>query len=283
MSEENRLYPSKGIRSTSRFLVFSACVLLVFALSPARASARAHSAPAQTTASANSVIPEGTILPVILQTTISPDKAKQGQIIRGEIAQDVPLPNGSKIRKGSKVEGQVAEVVPAANGTGTKISIRFDKLYFQRQAVSIKTDLRAVAGFMDVLYAGVPDQGLGEGDVSNWMTTTQIGGDSVFGQGGQVTSAHDATEVVGKSLMSGGVLVKVSPNASQNCRGAIDGNDSPQALWVFSSDACGTYGLSKVSIAHKGTTDPLGTVTFEVQTPKVKIENGAGMLLRVIS
>jgi hypothetical protein len=220
---------------------------------------------------------------VILQTTISPDKTKQGQIIRGQIAQDVPLPGGSRIRKGSKVEGHVVEVAASGNGTGAKISVRFDKLYSQGQTLPITTDLRAIAGFMEVLSAGVPNQAIGEGDVSEWMTTTQIGGDSVFGAGGPVTSAHNATEVVGKSLMSGGVLVQVSANQSVNCRGALDGNNSPQALWVFSSDACGTYGLANISIVHAGRTDPVGTITLEVQARKAKIQDGAGLLLRVIS
>jgi hypothetical protein len=219
---------------------------------------------------------------VILQTTISPDKTKQGQIIRGQIAQEVPLPGGWRIRKGSKVEGHVVEVVPAGKGAAAKISIRFDKLYSQGQTLPITTDLRTIAGFMEVLSAGVPNQAIGEGDVSDWMTTTQIGGDSVFGVGGPVTSAHDATQVVGKAPMSGGVLVQVSQSQSANCRGALDGNNAPQALWVFSSDACGTYGLSNVSIAHAGRTDPVGTITLEVQSPKAKIQSGAGLLLRVI-
>ena len=232
-----------------------------------------------TTATDRSAIPPGTILPVSLRTTISADKAKQGKIIHGAIAQEVPLPGGSRIPKGSKVEGHIVEVVHA--GAGAKISVRFDKLYFQGQAQPITTDLRAIAGFMEVLDAGTPNQAIGEGDVSEWMTTRQIGGDSVFGVGGPVTSAHNATEVVGKSLMSGGVLVQVKPNASANCRGALDGNNAPQALWVFSSDACGTYGLSNVSIAHAGRTDPVGTIMLEVQSLKARIQSGAGLLLRV--
>lgn len=254
------------------------------ATSPGMNSATSLGSSPQTTAPSNSLtIPRGTILPVLLETTISPGKVKEGQIIRGQIAQDVPLANGSKIRKGSKVEGHVVAVNSDGNTSGKKISIRFDKLRFEGQTVSITTDLRAAAGFMAVLDAGVPNQAVGEGDVSEWMTTTQIGGDSVFGVGGEVTSAHNATEVVGKSPMSGGVLVEVRPNAAANCRGPLDGNNSPQALWVFSSDACGTYGISQVNIAHAGRTEPVGTIILEIQSAKAKIQNGAGLLLRVIA
>jgi hypothetical protein len=228
-------------------------------------------------------IPAGTILPVILITTIAPASAKQGQVIRGKIAQDVPLPGDSKIQKGSRVEGNIVEIVPKTNGQGTKISIRFDKLYANGQTISLITSLRAIAGFMDVLGAFTPNQAMGEGDVPEWMTTTQIGGDSVFGSGGVVTSAHNADEVVGKSLMSGGVLVQPRPDKTGNCRGSLDGSNDEQALWVFSSDACGAYGLPKVSIAHAGRTEPVGTITFDVETRKTKIQDGAGVLLRVIS
>jgi hypothetical protein len=238
---------------------------------------------AQRTSVSKVEVPLGTILPVLLGTTISPAKAKSGKIIRGQIAQDVPLPSGSKIPKGSKVEGHVVENISAENGMGAKISIRFDTLRFRDETLAITTNLRAIAGFMAVLDAGIPNQAVGEGDVSNWMTTTQIGGDSVFGIGGQVTSAHNATEVVGKSPMSGGVLVELRPNASANCRGPLNGNNNPQALWVFSSDACGTYGLSKVNILHAGRTAPVGTVILDLRGPNTKIQRGAGLLLRVIA
>jgi len=218
---------------------------------------------------------------VVLRTTISPETAKQGQTVRGQIAQNVPLPNGTKIHKGSKVEGQIVEVVPAVGASGAKISIRFDKIYSRGQVIPMTTNLRAIAGFMEVLGAAEPTQGMGESEVANWMTTTQIGGDSVFGVGGPVASAHDTSRIVGKSLMEGGVLV--TPSANGRCRGAVDGNNNPQPLWVFSSDACGTYGLSNVRITHAGRTAPVGTFTLEVQNHKTKIQSGAGLLLRVIS
>jgi hypothetical protein len=263
---------SKGITYFSvlfAFLVFFGCTL-----APSEVEARPQ-------ASKPSVIPSGTILPVVLRTTISPETAKQGQTVRGQIAQDVPLPDGTKIHKGSKVEGQIVEVAAAAGASGAKISIRFDKIYSRGQMILITTNLRAIAGFMEVLRAAEPTQGMGETEVANWLTTTQIGGDSVFGVGGPVASAHDTGKIVGKSMMDGGVLVE--PSANGRCRGAVDGNNHPQPLWVFSSDACGTYGLSDVQITHAGRTAPVGTFTLDLQNRKTKIQSGAGLLLRVIS
>jgi hypothetical protein len=91
-------------------------------------------------------VPTGTILPVVLRTTFSFEKCKPDQTLRGQIAQDVPLANGSTIRKGSLIEGHIVEVTPAASGNGAKVSIRFDKLYLAGHWVPLVTNLRAIAG-----------------------------------------------------------------------------------------------------------------------------------------
>jgi hypothetical protein len=268
---------SFGTRLIPCLLIGAACVLLGQVSTEAAPGQQTQTAP-----SALSTIPAGTILPVVLRSTISAEHAGQGQTVHGEIAQDVPLPGGSKIRKGSKVQGQIVDVSSAGTSNGARISIRFDKVYANGRVLAMKTDLRALAGFMEVTEAAEPAMGIGEGDVYNWATTTQIGGDTVFGVGGTVASAHNTGETVGKSLMSGGVLDQVNPNDSGKCRGAIDDNNNPQALWVFSSDACGTYGLSKVRITDAGRTDPIGTFTLDLQTRKTKLQSGDAMLLRVI-
>jgi hypothetical protein len=275
---------AERMRSVGR-VFFPVLVLCLAAAAATVQTLRASSdAPAQRTTlqQQQEGIPAGTILPVVLRTTLSTGKAKQGERIQGELAQDVPLPGGSKLRKGTKVEGEVVEVVKAANGPSGKIALRFDKLILRGRPTTIATDLRAIAGFMTVREASEPDLGNGESEVAQWLPTTQIGGDTVYGVGGTVNSAHDAGLVVGKSLMSGGVLVEVSANAAGGCRGALENNNSPQALWVFSSDACGVYGKSKVRIAHAGRSEPIGTIVLEVQDDRTELRNGDGLLLRVL-
>lgn len=235
---------------------------------------------ATTASSEQSVIPPGTILPVRLQNTISSDKSKPGQIIFGKIVQEVPLPNGSVLRKGTKIEGHIVEVTPAGTASGSKISLRFDKVYSRDKMIPVTTDLRAIAGFMTVQEAGVPEEAPSEGTPYTWLTTTQIGGDSVYGLGGPVMSAENPSEVVGKSV-NDGVLSRVSAKEGTNCRGPIDGNNNPQALWVFSSDACGIYGMEHVKIAHAGRTDPVGTISLVSDGSKLKIPAATGILLRV--
>ncbi len=292
MFEKNRVAGSGWTRITAGLFLAVLCLLVGAAasqgkgheLSPANhlsdSTKRTNLAGKTTAASGKSVIPAGTILPVRLRNTISSDKSKTGQAIFGRIAQDVPLPNGLKIRAGSKAEGHIVEVVPAGTASGPKISIRFDKIHLHGETIPVTTDLRAIAGFMTVQEASVPVEAPTEGTPYTWLDTTQIGGDSVYGMDGPVMSAKDSSDIVGKSI-NDGVLGRVNAKEGTKCRGAIDGNNNPQALWVFSSDACGTYGMEHVKIAHAGRTDPVGTISLVSDRSKLKIPGATGMLLRV--
>ena len=107
----------------------------------------------------------------------------------------------------------------------------------------------------------------------------RIGGDEVFGVGGPVTTRN--TEIVGKGVY-GGVLVHVRAQPDSRCRGALDSEDRLQALWVFSSDACGVYGIQGVSIAHAGRTVPVGEITLVADRQDLLVRAASAMLLRVI-
>lgn len=226
------------------------------------------------------VVPNGTILSVRLNTSLSATKSKPRQVISGRIMQDVPLPNGLKIREGSVLEGHVVEVVPGNSTVGPRISIQFDKLRSSHETIPTTTSLRAVAGPMEVAGAQIPQSGVGEGDVYNCLTTIQIGGDVKYGVGGPVTTQENASQVVGSGI-DGGILSRVSAKEGTECRGTIDGNDSLQALWVYSSDACGTYGLEQIRIVHAGRSGPTGVIVFASASGNLKISGGAGILLRV--
>jgi len=194
--------------------------------------------------------------------------------------QNVLLASGGKIKEGSKIIGHIVDVTPATAGAQARVSFQFDKLAFSNQTVSIVTNLRAIAGFMEVLDAQTPTTAPGEGDNFYALTTVQVGGDVVYGVGGPVTTAENSDQVVGKASADG-VLGQVRAKEGTKCRGAIDGNNFPQSLWVFSSDACGAYGLEHVSIAHAGRTDPTGVIILTSNSGKLRIPAGAGMLLRV--
>ena len=252
------------------------CLLTLFTTRPINSQTASNTAPLSTL----NTIPAGTILPIVLHSTLPFEKCKPGQLLRGKISQDVPLPNGGKVHKGSTLEGQVIAVSSDANGVGSKVTIRFEKINVAGQWVPVVTNLRAIAGFMTVIDADTPQEAPNEGSPYNWLTKTQIGGDSVFGVGGPVVSFEDDSKLVGVST-SDGVLGHVSAKAGSKCRGVVDGNDTLQALWLFSGDACGAYGISHLRIVHAGRTDPKGTIVFASDTQKLSLKDGDGLLLRV--
>jgi len=225
-------------------------------------------------------VPPGTILPVRLNSALSSSKSKANEAITARIMQDVPLAGGAKIAEGSQVLGFIVEVDAAKSGSPAGISLRFDKLRTAHQIIPITTNLRAIAGFMEILGAQTPTIGAGESDVYRWLDTVQVGGDVVYGDGGIVTKGDGTSRVVGKSV-GGGVLGQVSAKEGTKCRGPLYGKDSPQALWVFSSNACGTYGLAHVEISHAGRSEPVGLIVFRSDARELTIHSGTGMLLRV--
>ena len=227
--------------------------------------------------SAQNSIPAGTILPVQLNSSLNSRKLSTGQVITARVMQDVPLSSGSKIRAGAKVIGHVTAVKRA---NGAQVSLRFDTLVAGHHKVLITTDLRALASMMAVEEAQIPAFGPDRGTSENAWTTEQIGGEVVYRGGGPVANG---LQFVGKPAPNG-VLVQVSSRPGSECRGdSGDNNDRLQALWVFSSDACGTYGFANLVIAHAGRTNPAGEIILAADHGYVNVRGGSGMLLRVIS
>lgn len=227
--------------------------------------------------SAQEVIPAGTILPVQLSSSLRSDRSRPTEKISARIMQDVPLSNGARIRAGSKVIGQVVRIRKGNNGAD--IVLRFDKLISGKRVTPIITDLRAIATMMDVSNAQVPESGPDRGTPQYRWTTDLIGGEVNYGGGSSVVHG---SYIVGQSVPPG-VLVHVDATSGMKCSGEIDHNERLQALWVFSSDACGVYGFPGLTITHAGRTTPVGEIALHSDKGNVKIRAGSGMLLRVNS
>jgi hypothetical protein len=226
---------------------------------------------------AQDAIPIGTILPLQLNSSLNSKNSKPGQIISARIMQDVPLPSGLRIRAGSRAVGRILEVIEARNGNGAKVRFQFDMLEVSKRKISITTNLRALASMMEVNDAQVPKTGSDRGESQNSWTTEQIGGDVVYRGGGPVAKG---LTVVGTPAPNG-VLDRIASNPGMNCHGSIDGNDQFQALWVFSADACGTYGFPDLTVIHAGRSDPEGQITLASHKDNFDIRRGSGLLLRV--
>jgi hypothetical protein len=229
---------------------------------------------------AQSTIPAGTILPVAVISSLNSRKVKLGQVIAARVMQDVLLSPASTIHSGAKVMGHVIDVKPANAASGAQMSIRFDTVIVSRQRIPIIANLRALASMMAVEAAQLPETGPDRGTSENAWTTDQIGGEVVYRSGGLVANGLSS---VGEPTTNGGVLVHVSGKPGTKCRGEIDGNDRLQALWVFSSDACGVYDFAGLEIVHAGRTNPVGLIILASDKGDFNVRAGSGMLLRVNS
>ena len=228
------------------------------------------------------LFPPGTILPVRLDHSISSKSAKPGQTFTLRVMQNVPLPDRGRLRAGAHVIGHIIDVSApngsgASGASGARISLKIDSVTVSRRTIPLRASLRAIASAMDVEDAQDPVEGSDRGTPPSAYTTIQVGGDVVYRGGGHV----ERYGVIVGEPVADGVLVRLSANPEGQCRGDVDGNSWPQALWIFSSDACGVYGYHGVQIVDAGRTDPDGTIVIAADHGQFEIRGGSGMLLRV--
>jgi hypothetical protein len=211
-------------------------------------------------------IPAGTVIPVMLSTSLDSDKAQPGQPIAGKIMDSVPLAGGGEIPQGAKVFGHVAEVARKDGKTLSVLAVQFDAIEYRGQRVPITASVRAMASMMAVYDAQIP---IFEPDTTprSSIMLAPVGGDAAF--------RPDNPE------KSWGKLVRFSGELPRGCGGRIDQESGTGALWVFSPYACGAYGFGKsLAIASDGSAEPVGAIIL-VSSKKVDVRGGSGWLLRV--
>ena len=209
--------------------------------------------------------PAGTVLPARLRTRLHLGM-KPGARIEATIMQDVPLPDGGKIPIGSKVSGHMISVTPS------EVTIRFDSVRVKGGEIPVATSLRAIAAPLDVQDAETP-KNLSERFNAPWNgNTNQIGGEAAY----RDADLMDGLEPVGKALADGSVLGPLRAS-SRGC--AAD--PGVQALWVFSTTACGVYGDMDLTIAHNGKSNPVGQIVLR-SNKEVLVRSGTGLMLRVV-
>jgi hypothetical protein len=220
-------------------------------------------------------IPAGTILPVSLNTALRSDKSGRGTTIIATVMQDVPLGRGETLRKGSKVTGHVVDAITSGKGSDeARITFQFDQVRLGNRTLPITTNLRAVASHHAVLEASPQPSSSEDTDYE-----VEIGGDQIsYGEGGPVIVG---SQVVGR-YTSHGVLANVDPDPGTACSVTIDSNAPAQAFWLFSVNACGSYGFGDLKILQSGRTETIGEVTLASNRKAVKVDKGSAMLLRVV-
>jgi len=224
-------------------------------------------------------IPQGTIIPVQLSTSLNSRKNKPGHKIKAIVEQDVPLSSGGMIKQGSRLIGDIISVTPANGTTAAQMTFQFDRIRTGTKEIHLRTDLRALASMMDVFEAQVPLTGSDRGSPEDTWVTEQVGGEANYHGGWPIMRGG---EMIGHSLLNGGLLAKPLALAGTPCRSEIDGNDRLQAFWVFASSACGVYGFGDLTISHAGRTEPLGEMTLTSKHADINVARGSGLLVRVI-
>lgn len=228
---------------------------------------------------AQNAIPAGTVLPAMLSSSLNAKKDRPGEKVVATIMQRVPLPGGKSIPAGARLLGHVLEVKAPNANSGSVIRLRFDRVQSRGENWPITAGLRAVASMMEVREAQLPTNTGGDrGTSPSTWTTIQVGGDVVYRGGGPVMAGSD---IVGEPV-PGGVLARLTSAKGSKCRSAVDENNLRQALWVFSSSACGAYGFSDLIVVHAGRTDPVGEIELASAKGDLKVGSGGGVLLRVL-
>ena len=216
-------------------------------------------------------VPVGTVIPVMLRTSLNASKDKPEKRIEGRVMQDVPLPSGLKIREGARILGHAANVM-----TGSSIVVKFDAIQNDGHMIPLTTGLLAVASMTSVHDAQLPISLNSDVVPETQWATRQVGGDLVRRGWGKVLSSDGS---VGRWVGGSSVLAMLTPNPKAGCSGG-PGYEREQALWIFSSAACGAYGLRYLRIASSGVMPPLGEIVL-TSSRNVNIRGGSGWLLIV--
>jgi len=222
-------------------------------------------------------IPVGTAIPVMIGKGFEANKSAVDKTLEGQVMQDVRTPSGIEVSSGAKVIGHIVNVNTDSRASGSSITLRFDAIEDHGRRIPIRVNLIALASMMDVADAETPLNSGSNTDPINLWVTRQIGGDIVYRGQFKVKSG---TGEVGKWLQGGGVRIKLTPNPEKGCPNG-PAYEFEQSVWIFSSDACGTYGYRNLKIAKSGSTAPVGDIVLQ-SSKTVKIRGGSGWLLTIV-
>lgn len=221
-------------------------------------------------------LPAGIVVPVMLSSDLNAQKDKPGKKIEGKVMQDVPLLSG-QISKGARVSGHVVSVKKPESGSD--IVIQFDNIEEGNRSLPWTAAVLAVASMSSVSEAQLPINNTGTAqDSSEFWITRQVGGDLVNREQRRAGSSGGQ---MGTWLGGSAVLIKLTPNPDAGCP------DGPaykgaQAVWIFSSAACGAYGFDDVVIASSGAESPVGEIMLG-SSQNVNVRGGSGWLLMTVS
>jgi len=222
-------------------------------------------------------LPAGVALPVMLSSDLNAKKDDAGKKIEGKVMQDVPLLSG-QISKGARITGHVVSVSKPGS-SGSAITVRFDSIQDGGRNIPLTVEVLALASMRSVADAQSPINNMGTSrESSDTWVTRQIGGDVVNREQHTAGSPGGA---LGTWLEGSSVLMRLTPNLDAGCPDGT-GYKAVQAVWIFSSAACGAYGFDDVVVTSSGAESPVGEISLG-SSQNVNVRGGSGWLLMTVA
>lgn len=92
------------------------------------------------------MVPGGTLLPIELQSTLSSDASREGDVVLAVLTEDVPL-DGFTLDKGAEVRGRVFTSVPAKRVKGrARLVFGFEAVMENGEKIAIESDAIDTSG-----------------------------------------------------------------------------------------------------------------------------------------
>jgi len=218
-----------------------------------------------------------TTLPVSFTNTVSADHSHSGDPVIARTTQSVRLANGTVVPSGTKITGHVIEAnpfvfdkTPYAIQKQSRLSIQFDSLQLDGQAVPLNITVRAMADPLTTSHARMPNGN----DDSSSPYVTQIGGDQLNPSQTEVINMDGDVVAYNRH---GGVYAHLISN-----RGC-DASPVEVSVGIYSASACGLYGFTAVSAAEMGSPAKPSTLALVSTRTSPKIWKYSTALLEVLS
>jgi hypothetical protein len=218
-------------------------------------------------------LPPGISLPVQLSSALNANSARPGQKIEGKLEQEVRIGVEERIKSGSHVTGHIVSA-SRPGPSGSSITLQFDSLEDEHHSIPLHVGARAVASSQSVFNAGLPGGASSNYESSSSWSTEQVGGEVVIRGRGYVADAN------GKVGLWDGTGVWGKLPASGDCP-AGDSAEGQQALWVFSTTACGAYGFERTRLEQAGFSASPGQIVL-TSTKGIDVRGGSGWLLMTL-
>lgn len=113
---------------------------------PRAVPAERQPAPAAPAPRPRLIVPDGTLLPIEIQSTLSSDSSQEGDAVLAILTESVPL-DGFTLDKGAEVRGRVFTAVPAKRVKGrARLVFGFEEVMENREKISISTEAIDTSG-----------------------------------------------------------------------------------------------------------------------------------------